>query len=149
MAAARIHDFPRTQEQRLVDDGLIGALGADLRDLALRAPFLEERLKNLALSVGWDRLVRRMKEPRRGRWRRCGGSASCSSGMRSATPWRRRAPMTARRCGASQWRICGAGADFGPAQPHGGTMPVGAPGASGGRAGQRPFSIPRGGARRG
>jgi hypothetical protein len=35
----------------------------------------EEGPKNLALSVGWDRLVRRMKEPRRGRWRRCGGSA--------------------------------------------------------------------------
>jgi hypothetical protein len=35
----------------------------------------KEGPKNLALSVGWDRLVRRMKEPRRGRWRRCGGSA--------------------------------------------------------------------------
>jgi hypothetical protein len=36
---------------------------------------IKEGPKNLALSVGWDRLVRRMKEPRRGRWRRCGGSA--------------------------------------------------------------------------
>jgi hypothetical protein len=62
----------------------------------------KERLKNLALSVGWDRLVRRMKEPRRGRWRRCGGSASCSSGMRSATPWRRRG--RGFRSSSTSWR---------------------------------------------
>jgi hypothetical protein len=33
---------------------------------------LKKRLKNLALSVGWDRLVRRKKEPRR-----CRNSLPC------------------------------------------------------------------------